>query len=480
MNVYTRLGKNTLLIFIGSFGSKAITFLMLPLYVLWLSPEGYGAMDLINTYNLFLYQIASLAISEAIYVFPKNSTTRSQAEYYSTGFIYTVFTFILTALFFCLILKILDSQNVTNTFTQYPWYIYSVMFFTFVHNYNQQFCRSIDRIKVYAFSGTLNTALIALFSFLLIPKHGVLGYIWTSILSYFISSIYTFYFGGIASGFITKNIKHEFAKKLLMYSVPLIPNSIMWWVINALNRPIIEHYEGLKMVGAYAVSNKIPSIIYLVFSIFLYSWQITAFEEFNKKNYIETFNRILRLLSVILVIISCMISVFSKGIIHLISSGLYTNTWDLIPIISLGVVFASFSGFIGVNFSAIKKSKYFFYSSFWGGLISFILNLILIPRLGVIGAAIASTISYFVILIFRVVYSNKIVQITNPLNYLSLILINIIVLFMCVIHQKPFINFTIASMFFLVYFIFSKQTTNDINLIIKKISVLFNYDKKPS
>ena len=50
MNKYKRLGKNSLLVFIGSIGSKLLAILMLPFYTAWLSVENYGDIDLVGTY----------------------------------------------------------------------------------------------------------------------------------------------------------------------------------------------------------------------------------------------------------------------------------------------------------------------------------------------------------------------------------------------------------------------------------------------
>ena len=53
MNKYKRLGKNTLLVFIGNAGSKLIGLVMLPFYTSWLSVEDYGVTDIINVYVSF-------------------------------------------------------------------------------------------------------------------------------------------------------------------------------------------------------------------------------------------------------------------------------------------------------------------------------------------------------------------------------------------------------------------------------------------
>ena len=60
MNKYTRLGKNTALVFLGNAGSKFIGLLMLPFYTRWLSIEDYGLTDIITVYVTFLIGIVAL------------------------------------------------------------------------------------------------------------------------------------------------------------------------------------------------------------------------------------------------------------------------------------------------------------------------------------------------------------------------------------------------------------------------------------
>lgn len=45
---------------------------------------------------------------------------------------------------------------------------------------------------------------------------------------------------------------------MLSYSMPLVPNNIMWWLVSALNRPVMEIYLGMEAIGLFAVANKFP------------------------------------------------------------------------------------------------------------------------------------------------------------------------------------------------------------------------------
>lgn len=73
MSKYSRLGKNVSLMFLGNIGSKVLTFLMLPFYTSQLSVGDYGTIDLIQVYVTLLTGIVTCCLTEAIFVFPKNS-----------------------------------------------------------------------------------------------------------------------------------------------------------------------------------------------------------------------------------------------------------------------------------------------------------------------------------------------------------------------------------------------------------------------
>jgi O-antigen/teichoic acid export membrane protein len=71
MGKYSRLGKNTLLVFVGNAGAKLIGLLMLPFYTRWLSGEDYGTTDIISVYATLLLSVVTACIADAVFIFPK-------------------------------------------------------------------------------------------------------------------------------------------------------------------------------------------------------------------------------------------------------------------------------------------------------------------------------------------------------------------------------------------------------------------------
>lgn len=53
-------------------------------------------------------------------------------------------------------------------------------------------------------------------------------------------------------------------KRMLKYSIPLIPTAIMWWLVSSLNRPLLERHVGMFAIGLFAVANKLPNVLNMV------------------------------------------------------------------------------------------------------------------------------------------------------------------------------------------------------------------------
>lgn len=169
MGKYKRLLANTGLITIGSFGSKMVSFIMLPFYTMWLSVEDYGTSDIITVYSTILLSIISLCIGEAIFVIPSQKGKEQQVSYFTSSIVFcTVCSLLLIILYLCV-----DSyfSMATNSFCTNISYICVLTFTSLISTIFQQFCKSINKITIFAFTGVIQTILVAGLGFLLIPKY---------------------------------------------------------------------------------------------------------------------------------------------------------------------------------------------------------------------------------------------------------------------------------------------------------------------
>ena len=401
---------------------------MLPFYTKYLSVDEYGISDLLMIYVSLLLAVITCSITEAIFVFPKGQDELKQKQYFSSGIAFSFVSLIIGLLLFYLSKEFCLYFKFSNTFTNYTWIIYLMVVSSFFQQFFQQFSRSIDKIKVYAFSGVVLTASIATFSFILIPKFRLMGFIYALVLANFTTAFFTFFLSGSYRFFVLNGLKKKIVQEMLVYAIPLVPNVIMWWLISAINRPIMEHYLDLHAVGIFAVANKFPAILNMVFGVFATSWQISVIEEFYKNGYTDFYNKILRVLFFVLTLCSCTFAIFSKYMVIFMVDEKFIESWKYIPILTIAILFSSLSGFVGTNFLAVKKSKYYFYSSIWGAISGVCLNFLLIPLWGLFGAAMSIVIAHGVMSFSRILYSWKYVQIKNIHIYIIMLIINVFVI----------------------------------------------------
>jgi O-antigen/teichoic acid export membrane protein len=472
MGKYSRLGKNTLLVFIGNTGAKLITFLMLPFYTRWLSVEDYGITDIINVYVSLLLGLSNACLADALYIFVKDKSFDKQKSFFSSGLFFSFLMLLVTAVLFELVNRIFTFNNMSNSFTSNSWYIYIMLVITFLQQYMQQFARGLDKMKLYSATGIILTISTAMFSFFIIPIWGIYGYVLALILANFVAAIYSFFGSSAYKYFSWKSINKISCIEMLKYSIPLIPNSMMVWLLGALNRPLLENLSGIHSVGIFAIANKFPSIISMVaFSIFGVSWQISVFEEFGNEGYENFFNNIFRMIVTTLFLIFFCIALFNDLIIRIFTTPEYYEASYYVSILTLGAIFLSIAGLIGGNFSAARKSKYFFFSTIWGAITSVIGNMLLIKRFGIFGASIVVVFAYGTMAISRIIYAWKYVKINNISTYLLMILIAIAVIIVNLYIKINFVKYILIFLLFALFICINYELKSNVLKVYKMLKL---------
>ncbi len=416
---YKRLGKNTILVFLGGAGSKLIGFLMLPFYTKYLSTAEYGVSDLIGTYSSILVSFVSCCIADAIFVFPKEADKDGRTKYFSSGVIFLFFSFLLFFLVSWLLSALNNSGNIEGTFIERIWWIYLFTVTAYLQSYTQQFTRSIDKMGVYSMTGVVHTLAVAIMSIVLIPQYGLTGFLSASVLSCVVSAVFSFTASGSYNYFSIKSFDFSYLKELLKFGIPLIPNGVMWWLVNGISRPILEKTVGLDAIGIYSVAGKFPGILNMLFTLFMSAWGVSMIEEFHKPGFNAFFNKSIKMLTLFTLLGGSSIVVCSKIIIRIFAAPNYFEAWQYVPLLTLSVVLQNMSGLIGGVFMAQKKSKYFFYSSIWGAVTSLFFSFLLINIWGLFGAAISAALSFVVMIVVRIKYAWPHIN-ELDLKYLSL------------------------------------------------------------
>ncbi|WP_186667710.1 lipopolysaccharide biosynthesis protein [Sporosarcina sp. BP05] len=405
MNTYKKLFNNTLVFAMGSLGSKLISFLLVPLYTYYLTKSEFGMVDLIITTTSLLVPIFTLSIFEAVLRFAMDENYDKQTILVNSLFV-TLLGFISLLFIYPILMNVFPFENYLN-------FLYILLFTQSINASLSQYIRASGYVKLFAINGIFNAFILLITSivFLIVFDMGIIGYVVSPIIANTLSSIFLIVNGKIQQDFNFKKINLRLMTEMMRYSIPLIPNSLMWWIMVFSDRYIITYFLGLSANGLYAVANKIPSILSIINSIFFQAWQMSAIEEKDSEDKSEFFSNVFNLFSVVLLISSSLILLHLKIIIDILVSDIYFDVWKYVPFLLLGVIFSSFSAFLGTNYIATKKTSGVLKTTILGAIINISINIILIPLIGINGATIGTMISFFIVWIIRIKDTKEFVNI---------------------------------------------------------------------
>jgi polysaccharide transporter, PST family len=186
------------------------------------------------------------------------------------------------------------------------------------------------------------------------------------------------------------------AVKLLKESWPLILSGLSIMMYVRVDQIMLGQLIGNQSVGIYAAAIRISEVWYFVPMAIVSSFAPSIYEakKISEKLYYQRIKKLMKSMFLVSLILSLFISLFSD---HLIVQLFGDNYLESAHILSIHI-WASIFVFLGVSaspwFIAEHLTIYSFYINAVGAIMNIAINLVLIPKYGGIGAAIATTISY--------------------------------------------------------------------------------------
>jgi len=401
MNREKKLLKNTVIFAIGNFSSKLLTFLLLPIYTRILTTGEFGYYDLIVTFVTLLVPIISFQVQEGAYRFILDNNINDKEKIISTSFFLVLRNLVLSNVIFICSLYFIDIKYAVFILIYYNLYVISEMYL--------QITRGLQLNAIYAKAGIINTFTTLCFTviFLVFLNYKIEGILLSILFGFFLSIVYLESKTRIIKNIRIKYIDSVLKKQLLLYSLPLIPNILNWWIMNVSDRLLIKYYLGSSANGIYAIANKFPSMLIIISSIFYLAWQESAIKEANSKDrdifYTRMFNGFFKFqFSSLFVLLSS-----SYILVNILVNDDFKSAYLYMPFLFLGAIFSSFSSFYGTGFQSSKETKGAFYSSVAGSILNIIFNIILIPKIGLMGASLATMIAFFIMWIMRIYQTKK-------------------------------------------------------------------------
>lgn len=408
MNKKKQLAKNTLIIFFGRVCTQLISYFLLPLYTAYLATSEYGLVDLVQTYITLLVPIVTLELEMSVFRYlidvrgkEKDTKVLMSNNFFILGISLSSFTLL---------------YLIITSFVVIP-FRFLILFDAIVCVLSGNFlqiARGFGRTVDFSISCILTgiTTILSNIVMICYLHRGAEGMIFSMALANFICALYLFIRIKMYHYIDFSLVDKKLIKDMNRYSIPLIPNGVSWWIVNASDRSIIAFVLGAGANGLYAISNKFPTIISSLTGVFNLSWSESAALHIDSPDRDEFFsditNTVIKLFtSMGAGMIACMPFLFPLFI-----NAKFQEAYQYIPFLVLGTVFNVAICLYSQVYLAKKLSKQVASTAILGAIINIVINVLFIKKIGLYAAALSTAISYFVMMIYRHIDLKKYIHIT--------------------------------------------------------------------
>ena len=402
------LAKNTLLIAISKISTQSVLFFMLPLYTASLSTSEYGAVDLIITYGGLFAPLIMLNVQQAVfrYLIDARSDNDIQRKIITNAVeIISIVVLIALVVYFGV-----------NFLVDVPFAKAMVFYFVsfVIGDLVLQVARGLGWTKAFAIAGIAQGVLTVILNliFMTFLHMGADGMLLGMAIGSLIPAIALSIIIGIPHSIKLSARDREVKKRLLTFSLPLIPNTISWWVFNASDRTIVSMVLGLAANGIYAVTNKFSNIANSFSSIFYMSWSEASALAINDKNRDEFFSGIANITLKAFSSLGILVMSFTPIVFPLLVDENYKDALLYLPILILGTILNTIVSFYSAIYVAKKLTKQVMNTSIIAAIINLAVNLALIWRIGIWAAAVSTVLAYGAMAVYRHCDMKKYVIIT--------------------------------------------------------------------
>lgn len=394
---------------IGLLLKKAIGFFLIPLYTHTLTQMQYGKLAMIYLLSGILILLFTLGLNDALL---KQLTEKNAAgkEIFSRFFL---FRLIYSSLF---LLPLIAYSEQLATFLLEPsdgYFISLTILTIWIENLFDPVLlilriknrpKKFVMINTFRFIVTIGLNILFVLHF----KFGVGGVLLGNLGS---SSLFFFILYPEIHRLFTLKINWTKTKNLLSYGLPLLPLSVIIWIgLDLIDRWIIKWILGLSEAGIYTLGYQFGTVMGIIVHGFRASWTPFFFKNPDKK---EAFaNSAITFIRLSLIMWAAL-SLFTPEIFKIMVAKEYWKAQSIVPIIALSYIFFGLEEIFTAGFYIKSRTGLLIPISLTPLLVNISLNLYLIPRFGIMGAAASTLLSYFLFALFSYVIGNKIF----PVNY---------------------------------------------------------------
>ena len=433
---------------LGAVLLKFISFLLMMVYANRFSTADYGVLTFLQIIFTILGWFFGLQIFSGMwrYYYELDGDNQTKLVKSSFGFSAIINVAILTLAVIVIRLPIIKNSG-------YSHLLIIVFFASFVDYFANQGVsilrlqrKATTFLKLNISRSILYFILVILF--VVVFRQGIVGIFYGQLIAgIFLFVIFFFFMGN--SKYLSFSYDKGLTKKMLAFSIPLIPASLAMWVLNSSDNLFIKYFYTMSDVGTYAFSYKILMIVEVLLVIpIAQAWTPFMFSRLKEIDFIKKkINQMLQLFFAAGFILVIFLSFFTKDILSLFAKEGYLEGTRIVFVAGLSYIMYGGCTLMDVGYHIAEKTRLLPKYFACGAITNIILNYFFIKWFGLMGAAIATFLSFFLIFLLYNLNINKYFPLKISYNIIiSIFSAGFIVYFLSLLINELFINY-IAILF---------------------------------
>lgn len=392
----TKLLKHTTIYGLGTVLGKMIGFFMIPFYTHYLSPADYGTLELLDLSASLIGLVLTMWLNASVIRHYNDfSGARDRRQAISTIMTLAFVIGIAVALSGSWFSRPLSALILNNE--SYHSYV-TLEAVLFLVNSIYVVCLSYMRarqLSVLVVGSSLASLVLSLFLniyFIGIRHVGVVGVLYSSLLAGTLITI-------VLAVYTVKEIGIGFSygklRTVVAFGAPLMLTSATGFVVNFSDRFFLRHFSTLSTVGVYALGYKFGLMLsLLIVQPFDMIWQARLYDIGKRDQSGQTFARLFEYYCFVLVAAALALSVGIKELLFVISPPEFHGAYAVVPVVAAAYIFQGANRFFLAGTYIAKKTLPLGAVGLVCAGANIGLNLLWIPRHGMLGAAWATLVSF--------------------------------------------------------------------------------------
>lgn len=423
------LSKDTLIYGTSTIIGRFLNFFLVPLYTNLFKPDEFGVVANVYAYIAILNVFFTIGLESGYFKFASTLEVGDKKDNFSHPFWGIVTnSLVLSGILFIFSKDFTYLFQIDEKYNDLLQYTALILFFDAIVTVPFAYLRLNHKPGKFAFIRivTISVNVLCNVIFILVFKLGIKSVFISNLIASTVTFILLF-------PIVWQNLSVKFNKKLLSellrFSLPYIPAGISSNIVQVINRPILTALKGEYAVGVFQANYRLGIFMMLFVSMFEFAWRPFFLQNAKEVDAKKIFSKVMTLFIIIGSFLFLTLSLFVDDIAklklpfrgHLIGTA-YWDGLDIVPVI----LFAYLLYGIYINLMAgiyiEKKTKYLPIITGIAASINIIGNFLLIPHFNLMGAAMATLSSYFVMMVGIYYYSQKYYKINYEIKNILIIL----------------------------------------------------------